>query len=478
MNSFFLLTNLLQKPVYELNISLIKREISLANKIYIIRCAPKFRSYCSINPFGAFSICHICKKRSKNIVSDTGAIGINIDPNAENNKDLDLSTLKKIRNGVMSCLATHIRITKFTEINEEWRSVYKNIFYTSINLYHQLSNIDINGNLFIFNGRFDWGRTAREYCKNNNVDYIVFDQKWSHTFFSFKNSSIHSAIKNVELCESFYQSSDLRDFNAVTADFFNKRALGIPLYGKNYALNFSNDIKQKYDIVIFPSSADEYIFTDDFDENAKFLDQADEISNFISNLNNDYYQIAIRLHPNMGYMSKQYLDKFYALENKYSVKVYKPTDQVNSYLLFKNSKYTIFFASTIGFEAAYSGVNAIQIGPSFFSKMKITDIVSSGRDAAILINNHAVKLPNRKQAMKWAYYIMKYTEPLPGFKQLGNGIYAIDGIEIKLNILYKLVFLIGKFRIEISKGGFSEILNRRKYIIKKIINIISDRNAV
>jgi hypothetical protein len=480
MNKYFLLTNLIQKPVLELNYALIQREINSGNKVYILICKPILRSFCSINPFGSISICHICKNRSKLLSQIDNVNVININPNVSNDIKFSITLLKKIRNGVMSCIASHLRITNYLDLNNTWKKVYKNIFKSSLNLYGQLSKLNLDGDLFIFNGRFDWGRTSREYCISNGIDYIVYDQKWSHTFFSFKNSSIHSAAKNIELCESFYKSSNEIEFNEKSKDFFEKRSAGLPLIGKNYSLNFDDKKTDNFDIVIFPSSSDEYIFTDDFDDNAKFPDQCIEICNFLNTLDNQsQFSVAIRLHPNMSYMTNNYLSNFYKIESNYkNIKVFKPTDNINSYKLFKNSKYTIFFASTIGFEAAYYGINSIQVGPSFFSKMNITPVCMDGYEAATLINKKKEIKVNIHQAKKWAYYSMSYNEDLPGFNQVTNGVYTINGNKISFTWVHIVFLLIAKFRIEISKGTLGDIFKRRFKIYSKLQNIILGRNSV
>ncbi len=79
----------------------------------------------------------------------------------------------------------------------------------------------------------------------------------------------------------------------------------------------------------------------------------------------------VRFHPNQADMSGDILTPFRTVSELSNVKLYYPTDTVNSYSLMEWSDTVVTFGSTITVEACWAGKVAIMLGPSFFDELDI-----------------------------------------------------------------------------------------------------------
>lgn len=100
-----------------------------------------------------------------------------------------------------------------------------------------------------------------------------------------------------------------------------------------------------------------------------FLDYGPIVENVCRE--NPDYMFLVRFHPNQADMSGDILTPFKAVAELPNVKLYYPTDTVNSYSVMEWSDTVVTFGSTITVEACWAGKVVIMLGPSFFDELDV-----------------------------------------------------------------------------------------------------------
>ena len=111
----------------------------------------------------------------------------------------------------------------------------------------------------------------------------------------------------------------------------------------------------------------------------------------------------VRFHPNQADMSGDILTPFKAVAELPNVRLYYPTDTINSYSLMEWSDTVLTFGSTITVEACWAGKIAIMLGPSFFDELNVAYTPHSIKELnALLRKDLSPKSP--ENAARFAYF--------------------------------------------------------------------------
>ncbi|EMI41814.1 hypothetical protein [Rhodopirellula sp. SWK7] len=115
------------------------------------------------------------------------------------------------------------------------------------------------------------------------------------------------------------------------------------------------------------------------------------------------YQFCVRFHPNQADVASDILSPFEATAALPNVKIYYPTDQVNSYSLMDWSDVVVTFGSTMTVEACWAGKSVIMLGPSYFDELDVSHNPETCEEFVELL---AQDLPakDRQNAARFAYY--------------------------------------------------------------------------
>jgi hypothetical protein len=116
-----------------------------------------------------------------------------------------------------------------------------------------------------------------------------------------------------------------------------------------------------------------------------------------------YYQLCIRFHPNQADVASDIVSPFDSIAQLPNVKIYYPTDQVNSYALMDWSDVVVTFGSTMTAEACWAGKSVIMLGPSYFDELDISHNPATCEEFVELLRGE-VPPKNRENAARFAYY--------------------------------------------------------------------------
>jgi len=128
-----------------------------------------------------------------------------------------------------------------------------------------------------------------------------------------------------------------------------------------------NRERKKY-ASIFTSSIDEYFSNLEFDHRG-WGSQERAINKVASRLNEEGYEVVVRLHPNLA--NKSWVDIVTTFERirKIKAEIILPWDEFSSYNLIEESDLVITWGSTIGLEALYLGKRVIYLGPTIYESI-------------------------------------------------------------------------------------------------------------
>ena len=299
--------------------------------------------------------------------------------------NLPISVLNSIQNGVMSSLASRLRITSFSEIPRGfWRRHYQVLLQEAIHIFFgtvssiRRHNISI---LYSFNGRFFdscAAITAAKYC---NIDYCVFDVNRSRSQYSFFNSSLHDIHANQNKAINHFSNPSAQQLTEAHLYFENRRN-GKRTYEKSFTSGQTKSLLPEIPaglipISIFPSSDDEIRFLGD-SFNMPCVDQVTEIANLADKLSGKSYILIIRMHPNMATMPKSILQRYSSLSAYKNIMLIRPLEPVDTYALLDIASLVVAFCSSIITESAYSGKSTALIGPSPYLGLMMGNEFSSG----------------------------------------------------------------------------------------------------
>lgn len=380
--------------------------------------------YCHANPFGRRAICKYCIARAEDVAKKLGCQTTII--KRVTSGTIANSSISRIENAVMSSIASITRISDRNDLNNTWSRVYSNLLQSSKNIFlffegEFSSELDT---LFMFNGRFAWDGSARAAAIHSTKNYFVYDFKKATSYYEFFNVSLHSVNENHKRALSFYLANPKRA-RSVAHEFIESKIKGVPTYEKSYTELQQNNLisadldPQKKIISVFPSSDDEYRFLSG-EWGAPIVEsQIREIWDLVANLDNNRFQVVVRMHPNMRGLSKTKVKAYNRVSEVFSnVFVLSPDDPTSTYTLIDRSSVVVCFCSTVATEATYMRKVAVNIGGSPYYKLPVANYVDSGKSAADIINFGKAKVMPRRASIIWFNYLWKYSNTNPNISGL------------------------------------------------------------
>lgn len=205
---------------------------------------------------------------------------------------------------------------------------------------------------FIFNGRFLHERAAWEACKARGIETRIFEN--TRDRFHLSKDGFHNRVINQKRILDCWDNSDLSlavkmheaqryfdSFHTKSNPFFtSEQASGLP---------------QKHEYVSYFSNSDSEAigFWESWQE--PFGSQLDAVESLVQRASSLGIQIVIRLHPNVIRNSGDEVDKWMKFSTRQGVFLILD-EKTSSYDVMKQSLGVISYGSTIGIEAAWSGI--------------------------------------------------------------------------------------------------------------------------
>lgn len=476
MKHLFFYPSIAMSPVIEIALA---KSIELDGQISYVKFTPTSICRSQYNP-SADPILHaytLARQHSflSNLISEMGCRPLIIKYSQINlfSGVLEKSHLERIHASVMSSIASLTRSRSLDSLSPFWQVLYKRLVTQSIQylrflLYH-LDNSSIT-DVHLFNGRFFDALPARLAAEITGINYHVSDVKYSRSFYSFTNVSLHSIEANHT---KMIAHAELRpDLLSLSEQYFYDRRFGKRTYEKAFTSGQTRGYKgscyrldSKHIISIFPSSDDEYRYLAS-DWNIPTVNQADEIYLLANSLIDLPYHIVVRMHPNMAGCPTSDLSDFYSLSRLPNVTVLKPESPEDTYAVMDIASICVVFCSSMAIECNYWRKPLILIGPSPYIKTNLGSFCQNGLEASALISSHRVTLGERQLSLKWASYLLYYNDHLPRFIA-SDGSYSVKGCKVLTYSLLRFLCLPSKILLNLHKP---QIAKKPSNSIRYMIN--------
>lgn len=278
--------------------------------------------------------------------------------------------------------------------------------------------------VYIFNGRFlNYGAVeSAARCKNLK---IYFHERGSDIGRYFlKNYKPHNfnevqkdILKNwenelntplkVSLAESYFHSLSVHD-NAAWESAAIKQKIG-----------FSPFINpDKFNIVYYASSDDEFVAVDEYYEKFEWEDQLAALTRLIEeSMKYEDVELHIRLHPYLINKSLGEISRWHELGHKYkNINLISERSEYDSYQILKQSDLVVSAGSTVGIEAVFWGKPSILIAPSLYDKLGACYIARDGASLSELIKNRKNLVVESQKSLPYGYFMARFGEKFTHYK--------------------------------------------------------------
>jgi hypothetical protein len=450
----------------------------------IVVCDGSIR-HCNVNPFGRQAICRYCVRMAEEIVRETSLRPIYLSKkhNRENSTSpIPANRRYDIWEASLSGIASLTRCAGYSQLNHRWRTATIQIFKAAIFTYGWFSEF-INEQrvtqLYLFNGRFPLDRAARLAAVDQEASYVTYDFKKNFSYYCFSDVPLHQVDANTKKALQFYLENPWAAAETAEA-FIEAKRNGVATYERSYTeLQQRGRItcelqKGKRVLSIFPSSDDEYRFLSSDWGVEVVKSQPEEISNLLRSVNIAEWQVIIRLHPNMADLPARLLEEYTLLETIFpNVFVLPPTDATSTYKLLDTASVVVAFCSTVAVEASYLRKPVVCIGGAPYAKLPLAHYVSSGLEAAGILNTGPVRLKPRRASIIWMNYLWKFTEHNRYIKP-GPNLKTVDFlVEVRRPRVLRTIQSVARLEIFLARGAQ---WNRRTWasLVRSIIDILSN----
>lgn len=412
MRKILYLNNVASYPVAELHAAQ-KDEIKNSTDFTLVSNSFKTR-HNHFNPLGR-PLTFIYEKHRANSVAKFLNVPLNEIKIRKNQPKLSAEVMERLEIGVMSSLASYLRIIHYDQLNKNWRRIHKDLLENSIKIYNYFFNeLQYYDQIIIYNGRFCEDSAARLAAEMTKKSYKVFDFKKAGSYYEFIDVPLHSTVENCNRAKSYYLEN-IKTAHYIAAKFMDSKINGISTYEKSYTkkqihggLDLFKKNNQKI-IAVYPSSDDEYRFLGNDWGIAAVDSQVEEILNLAKSTSAEF-QIVVRLHPNMIDMQKDQYNEYLKLDNVKKITIIPADSTISTYELLDIAQYIVGFCSTVLAEANYMGKTTIGIGGNPYYHLPISNYVETGSMAGELINEGKLLRKSKTASIIWMNYLWKYSQ--------------------------------------------------------------------
>ena len=393
---------------------------------------------------------------------------------------------QRISDGVMSSIASHLRVTDESQLNVRWQSIRKKLTKNSLQI-HKFFLKELKNNytdVAYFNGRFCEDVAFKTAAQRLNLNYKVYDFKKAGSYYEFNNSALHNVFENCDRAKKYYLRDRKRAY-AVAEEFVSKKLIGATTYEKSYTSQQKYGIigtlidQNKVNISVFPSSDDEYRYLAGDWGVPIIKDQVGEIKNLAENLGSEY-NIIVRMHPNMIDMARELYGRYIDLRTLSNIHVIDAASSASTYELMSKTEFVVSFCSTMGVEATFAKKKSISIGGSPYHALPITEKAYSGTECAELIKKKEIKIKSKLSAIIWMNYLWKYSQENPYIRETRIEENNQRGNEFLFELpdthLYRLLTIFDRTEMQIIKG--QKISNKiLKSWARALLDILTNKSS-
>lgn len=478
-------------PHLATDLDIAAKHIDAGDEVFIIQCSGEL-STCEPNPTHKKSICKQCISSCKKgldilDIPEDHRLEIKIPTNVifHLNPFSDINELKQykyqhadIGMGVTSSLISMIREPQ-PDLKLFEKYIQKSLIM-SVGVYNTIEHNlkTINPNIFyLFNGRFAPLRPALRAAQHANVKTYTHERNANNMneYWLCEDTYLHDLEyqkQQIEKCWNTNNSKIAKNTKEVkkqiAIEWFikqkTKKDTGWYSFTKTQKKNLLPKYinTEKYNIIIFGSSDDEYAGIQGH-ENPLYKNETEGIKQILDSNIYDDTTIYLKIHPNLNGINNSQTKEIDKIITDYPYITVIPSDSnIDSYALLHAADKIITFGSTMGIEAVYSGIPSILVGRSFFEHLGCF-VPKSHKELIDMINDKNLKLSPEQisNSYKYGYWQSRLGTPFKYYKpysirggtfkgiQLGNPIF--DNLKdkfIESKLSYPIIRLIKQNRIK------------------------------
>lgn len=228
--------------------------------------------------------------------------------------------------------------------------------------------------VYFFNGRFALMRGALRACEKAGVEYFTYEIGGQQDRFGLYRNTLPHDIDNLRRqIVATWEKTPVEKRDSLAWAFYESRARG-KLAGSHTAAQREGALPpgwsaDRYNVVIFGSSEDEYAAIGDTYRNPLYRHQRDGIRRIVADLCQEpAFDLYLRMHPNLRGLENRSIDELLQLPQD-RVTVIPPESDISSYAMLESADLVITFGSTMGIEAAYRGRPSVLAGRAFYERL-------------------------------------------------------------------------------------------------------------
>ena len=358
---------------------------------------------------------------------------------------------------------------KYTyRINRELKNTL-DVLTTIENYYKTFSPDEV----YVFNGRMSVFAPIILYCKQNNINFRVFE-------FSFNFEKYHLIEQSTPFDRDYQykeivnlwndKSTYLSEKEEKAKVFFENQRGGVSIVEQSY-IGLQNKeidetrIKGKEVITFFNSSVDEFAAVPGWEDYIYiFEDETKAIEEICLHYINDTQKIfVLRIHPNLKFIDNTQNKDLLRLKTLKNLIIIEAHSPIRSYSLLDKSDKIITFGSTIGVEACYYGKLVICLGLSFYEHLDVAYIPKNKEELYSYIDNKELLPKPKENALPYGYWFNSFGEPYTNFlsKAIKEEEYQLTSYQKRKGLLLKILDFHNYKRV-------LKVFNPKRNVLKKL----------
>jgi len=277
--------------------------------------------------------------------------------------------------------------------------------------------------VYAFNGRFATMRAVLSACQEEGVDCFLHDRGSSiERYALYRNALPHSVdVMEAKIRAAWREAESSNDRHSVAAAFFEGRKKGEARNWYSFTSHQDESLlpdtwdDNQRNIVVFPSSEDEFVAIGKEWQNPLYADQQSGLIRIIEDIRGlPSVSCHIRLHPNSRDMAVKSVEKIVALGGG-NIFIVLPESPVSSYAMLFAADIVLTFGSTVGIEATYWRKPSVLAGQSFFRNLGST-FNPDNHEQLLQLLLEASEPADQVGALMFGYYFATYGEPFVHFR--------------------------------------------------------------
>ncbi len=281
--------------------------------------------------------------------------------------------------------------------------------------------------VYIFNGRFAAMRAVLRACQQQGVDCVIHERGSSPDHYQLFHNRLPHDIEYVagRMRLHWDTAGDSATRNDLAAQWFQDRRERVERNWTSFVKNQTagslpeNWTDSKRNVVIFPSSDDEFVSISDSWKNRLFASQLEGIQFLIRECekNSPRIHFWLRMHPNQANANNQATRDQRSLRAA-NLTILPPESPVDTYAMMDAAEKTVTFGSSTGIEAVWWQRPSVLLGNCYYRDFVGPHRADSAEHVLSLVQSRLDPGP-RSDAAVYGYWFQTHGERFQYFQPEG-----------------------------------------------------------